>query len=372
MIESGPPYEEIGQVYYGRALVHEEQQEYDLALADCLESIDIEPEDVETHVMAPQLYRREEAIDEALEHAARAAELEPDSVQAHFLMGDCHLMLGNLEQALEHTLRASEIDEASDVIRRKLGEICSEMGALERALRHLDRAVELNPNRPLNYLFRGCAHQSAAQHDLALQDFNTALALDPDGEPVVYYRRARTHMALEDFEGAAADCTAALERGLELAEVYTLRMKARYDSADFKEALRDCRGALRAGGESEDLYLMLGHVYMCLMRPDLALREGYDRALQLNPESPGALGAAISTATLMEGAADTEDYLDGDAGPVGAVGSLMRQMQQGELPAGLDAEFLRLAERGELPGVIPTPRSLLPGRQRPGPGGERG
>ena len=284
VIESGPSYEDIGQVHYGRALVHEERQRYDLALADCLSAIDIGPEDAETRVMAAQLYRREEAFKEALEHAARAADLQPDSAQAHFLTADCHLMLGNPERTLHHTLRASEIDGASDVIRRKLGEICSEMGYLEQALRHLDRAVELNPDRGLNFLYRGYVHESTGEHDLALRDFNAAIALDPDGDPIAYYRRARVHMALEDFESAATDCMTALERGLEPAALYTLKMQARYDLADFKGALRDCRAALRAGGESEDMYLMLGHVYMCLMSPDLALREGYDRALQLNPE----------------------------------------------------------------------------------------
>ena len=372
MIESEQSYEDIDQVYYGRALVHEERRQYELALADCLSAIDIGPEDAEIRLMAAQLYRREEAFGEALEHAARAAELEPDSVQVHFLTADCHLMLGNPERALHHTLRASEIDGASDVIRRKLGEICSEMGDLEQALRQLDGAVELNPDRGLNFLYRGYVHESAGEHDLALRDFNAAIALDPDGEPVAYYRRARVHLALEDFESAEADCTTALERGLEPAALYTLRMQARYDLADFKGALRDCRAALRAGGESEDMYLMLGHVYMCLMRPDLALREGYDRALRLNPESPGALAAAMSAVALMEGTVAGDDF-DADAGPVEAVSEAMRRvLQVDEMPTGLDAEFLRLAEGGEFPGEIPTPRSLFPGPQRPGPRGGRG
>ena len=372
VIESEQSYEDIDQVYYGRALVHEERRQYELALADCLSAIDIGPEDAEIRLMAAQLYRREEAFGEALEHAARAADLQPDSAQAHFLTADCHLMLGNPERALHHTLRASEIDGASDVIRRKLGEICSEMGDLEQALRQLDGAVELNPDRGLNFLYRGYVHESAGEHDLALRDFNAAIALDPDGEPVAYYRRARVHLALEDFESAEADCTTALERGLEPAALYTLRMQARYDLADFKGALRDCRAALRAGGESEDMYLMLGHVYMCLMRPDLALREGYDRALRLNPESPGALAAAMSAVALMEGTVAGDDF-DADAGPVEAVSEAMRRvLQVDEMPTGLDAEFLRLAEGGEFPGAIPTPRSLFPGPQRPGPRGGRG
>ena len=372
VIESGPSYEDIDQVYYGRALIYEERQQYDLALADCLKSIDIGPEDAETRVMAAQLYRREEALEEALEHAMRTAELEPDSVQAHFLLGDCHLMLGNLERALEHTLRASEIDEASDVIRRKLGEICSEMGALELALRHLDRAVELNPDRSLNFLYRGYVHESAGERDLALRDFNTALALDPDGEPVAYYRRARVHMGLEDFESAAADCNAALERGLESAALYTLRMQASYDLADFRGALRDCRAALRASGESEDLYVMMGHVYVSLASPELALREGYKRALELNPESPEALSGALSAAMLLEYPSTAQAGRDPTTEPVGVMQRALRRFLPVEPPADIDSEFMRLAQDGAFQETIPTPRSLLQDRRRPRPKGESG
>ena len=52
--------------------------------------------------------------------------------------------------------------------------------------------------------------------------------------------------------------------------------------------------------------------------------------------------------------------------------AMRRVLQVDELPAGIDAEFLRLAEGGDLPGAIPTPRSLLSGRQRPGPRGGKG
>lgn len=342
VIDCDSSYEYVAQVYYGRALVYANQQEYDLALADCLKSISVEPEDAETLMMTAQLYHRDAAFEEAMKHAAHAAELDPDSVEVHFLMGDCHLMLDNLDQALEHTLRAYEIDDTSEILQRRLGEIYSKMGALEPSLQHLNRAVELNTDRSLNYLFRGYVHESMGEHELALDGFNSALRLDPDGEPAAYFHRARTHMALEDFQSAAADCTAALARGLESAALYTLRMQANYDVADFIGALQDCRAALRTGGESEDLYVNMGHVYMCMMNPGLALREGYERAISLNPESPEALSGAMAAAMLMEGPNITEADLDPDTGPVGALGSALRRLLPVEPPLGLDGKLKRL------------------------------
>ena len=106
------------------------------------------------------------------------------------------------------------------------------MGMFEVALEHLNRAVELNPNRSLTYLYRGHLYDFMKEPQLALGDLNAALNLDPDSEPLAYVYRARARMVLEDFQGAADDCTSALERGWESVELYSLRMQANYHAAD--------------------------------------------------------------------------------------------------------------------------------------------
>ena len=86
----------------------------------------------------------------------------------------------------------------------------------------------------------------------------------------------------------------------------------------------------------------MGHVYMCMMNPGLALREGYERAISLNPESPEALSGAMAAAMLMEGPNITEADLDPDTGPVGALGSALRRLLPVEPPLGLDGKLKRL------------------------------
>ena len=57
VIDSDSPYENIADVYHGRALSYAGLREFDKALSDCLNSISIDPEEAETRVMAAQLYR---------------------------------------------------------------------------------------------------------------------------------------------------------------------------------------------------------------------------------------------------------------------------------------------------------------------------
>ena len=362
VIDSDGSYENIAQVYYGRALAHGEQQEFDQALEDCLSSISIEPDDAETRIMAAQLYRGSGLLDEAMEHASVAAELDPNSVTAHFLMGDCQLMLGNLDEALEHTLRATENDETSEILQCRVGEIHAIMGNFEVALECLNRAVELNPDRSLTYIYRGHLYDSMKEPELALTDLNTAISLDPDGEPLAYVHRARALMVLEDFQGAADDCTSALEMGREAAEIYHLRMQANYHAADLRAALQDCQAAIRLGGETEDLCVMMGNIYILMMKPDLALREGFDKALALNPDSAGAGGGAITAHMLIRAARGDGRGLGEELMANFEGLARLDELLSATTPPGFMDELRRMAVDSSAQYTIPMPRSLMPGR----------
>lgn len=362
VIDSDGTYENLAQVYYGRALAHGDKQEFDQALADCLRSISIDPDDAETRVMAAQLYRGSGLLEEAIEHASVAAELDSDSITAHFLMGDCQLMLGNLDEALKHTLRATEIDETSETLQCRLGEIHANKGDFEVALEHLNRAVELNPDRSLTYLYRGRLYDFMKEPELALRDLNTAIHLDPDGEPLAYFFRARTLMALDDFDRAIDDCTSALKRGIESVDIYSLRMQANYNAANPRAALKDCQAAIRLGGETEDLCVMMGYIYLLMMNPDLALREGFEKALTLNPNSSAAQSGAMNAQTLNrvlrgDGHGLVEDLMANLEGL-----AVLDQILSANSPPGFMDELRRIALDSSAQSLFPMPRSIMQSR----------
>ena len=361
VIDSDSPYEDIADVYHGRALSYAGLWEFDKALADCLNSISIDPEDAETRVMAAQLYRGNGVLEKAMEHAAVAIEHDPNSITAHFLMGDCQLMLGNLDDALEHTLRAVEIDKTSEVLQCRLGEIYTNMGNFRVALEHLNKAVELNRDRSLTYLHRGRLYGLMKEPELALNDLNVALDLDPDGEPFTYVYRARALMVLEDFQGAVDDCTSALERGLESAELYSLRMQANYHAANPRAALQDCQAAVRLGGETEDLCVMMGHIHLFMMKPDLALREGYEKALVLNPDSIAAHSWAMTAEMLIRVARGDGRSLGEDLMATMEGLAIIDQMMSDTAPPEVMEAMKRMALDNSAQIQFPMPRSLMSG-----------
>ena len=102
------------------------------------------------------------------------------------------------------------------------------------------------------------------------------------------------------FTQAVKDCTEALSRLPDSVELYCLRMQANYHAANINRALCDGQAAIRLGGESEELYMMMGHIYLCMMRPEKALREGYEKALELNPDSVAVCSGATSAHMIVQ------------------------------------------------------------------------
>ena len=248
----------------------------------------------------------------------------------------------------------------------RLGEIYANMGMFEGDLEHLNRAVELNPNRSLTYLYRGHLYDFMKEPQLALGDLNAALNLDPDSEPLAYVYRARARMVLEDFQGAADDCTSALERGWESVELYSLRMQANYHAADPSAALQDCQAAVRMGGETEELSVMMGNIYLLMMRPDLALREGFEKALILNPDSTAA-GAGAMTAQMLIRAVREDGRGLGEDIKASIEGlAVLDRILSAATPPGFVEGMKRIALESSAQNLFPMPRSLMPGRPNDG------
>ena len=359
ILEDEGSYEDADQVYYGRALAHADLWQFDLALDDCIESIRLEPDDVDVRILAAQLCLQVGRLEECMEHSQYAIGLAPDSMTCHLLMGASHLGLGDLKQALKYTLMARDLGQPDANVECKLGEIYSGLADFEPALTHLNRAVELNPDLEMGYFYRAYVHHETGKPNLALEDMNTGLTLDPDGNPIAYYHRAQIHMALENFEQAVEDCTVALSKLPESVGLYSLRMQANYDAADLTATLRDCRAALRVGGDNEELYVKIGHVYLCMLKPELAMREGFNRALELNPDSPGGRGGAFAARMLLEGAIDTRGNRDPFAEPLTPSARAFAWLASSLPPPGSDDELSRLVQDSSLFQTFQLPKSIM-------------
>jgi tetratricopeptide (TPR) repeat protein len=158
---------------------------------------------------------------------------------------------------------------------------------VHRSLEHVTRAIELNP-RSAYFTTRGTLYQSLGQADLALEDYASALRLDPGGEATLP-QRARLHlnrgllyMRTRRLPQAEADFSESLHLAPEYIEAWLQRASLRRQLGREAEAERDLAQARRIGGEAADGFYNEG-VRSVTQGDPLEAERMFRFALDLNP-----------------------------------------------------------------------------------------
>ena len=118
----------------------------------------------------------------------------------------------------------------------------------EEAINAYDKAIELNlsgPNLPCAYYNRGNARASLGQIEAAIDDYNTAIGLNPS-DAIAYFNRGNARASLGQIEAAIDDYNTAIGLNPSYASAYFNRgsVKAQLNLMD--EARQDCEMALDA------------------------------------------------------------------------------------------------------------------------------
>jgi tetratricopeptide (TPR) repeat protein len=119
-------------------------------------------------------------------------------------------------------------------------------GELELAMEELERAIALDPESALAYRERGALHQRQGRLDAAASDYERSLAIGPSAE--AYSARGLLRRALGQFEAARADCNSAIALAPNLPEPYWNRALILCELGAFREALADLETYKRLGG----------------------------------------------------------------------------------------------------------------------------
>jgi len=197
------------------------------------------------------------------------------------------------------------------------GLLYSEQGKYTRALAAFDEAVRTSPSAGA-YANRGATRARLGDTRGAIEDFNEALAREPD-DAAVLVNRGNAHVLLGEFKEAIADFSRVLELQPKFVGVWFNRGLARSQAGDPDGARRDWDQAMTLTG-------------------DPAVREAMERrAADLMKQAARAAPTASSpdSGTLAHRALDRE--LAGDhAGALADLKSALSAEQDPDRRAGLE------------------------------------
>ncbi|MFA6320300.1 MAG: tetratricopeptide repeat protein [Candidatus Omnitrophota bacterium] len=121
-----------------------------------------------------------------------------------------------------------------------------------------DDAVRKSPAKSRVYNNRGYAYLEKDRFDLAIKDFDKAIALEPDIEAGYYYNRGNVYNYTDKPDAAIADYSKAIEMNPYYGFAYIGRAFAYFKKKDFDKSKADVARAKSLGYETDAISAALG------------------------------------------------------------------------------------------------------------------
>lgn len=146
------------------------------------------------------------------------------------------------------------------------------LGKYQQAIEDYNTAIQLDPRFAKAYVNRGVALTHIHEYHKALNDFNTALDLDIQ-DSSVYFNRGNVFKALGSYERGLEDYTSALSLNPENVDAYNNRGTTYLKLMNLEMAIEDFTSALTLEPENDKAYANRGLTYEKQGSYELAVKD---------------------------------------------------------------------------------------------------
>ncbi len=230
-------------------------------------------------------YARTGRVKESQAAFRKALALEPDAAEVYLYRGLLAMQQDRLDAALDDLQTACRLAPGDPRCRLARAIALERKGLYSQALADLNWL--LRHHRSLKaYLVRARIYVAQDAHQLALEDLNQALELNPQ-DAEIYRLRAALHLKLNRNAEALDDVKQALEHDQEDAELLTIQGEALRRQGKLDQAVEALDRAIELDDKLAAAWISRGMARLNQGKARKAL-EDLDRAVELVPENPRA------------------------------------------------------------------------------------
>jgi tetratricopeptide (TPR) repeat protein len=198
----------LAAAYSGRGVVHNAEGQFNLALLDFDQAIKLDPNKASFFNNRGVAHQNNDDHKRAISDFDRAIELDPKHAVAFLNRGISRRKLGQYDEALQDHEKATSLDRTNAA---NFSERCLDKAILgvqlESAIVDCQEALRLRPDDAWAHDSRGLVHLKLGQFELAIRDFDVALAKQVN--PFSLYGRGLAKRGLNDIAGSEEDIAAA-------------------------------------------------------------------------------------------------------------------------------------------------------------------
>ncbi|XP_043671502.1 dnaJ homolog subfamily C member 3 [Vespula pensylvanica] len=215
-------------------------------------------------------------------------------INKHLELGREFLVHGQLQDALSHYHAAIEGDPSNYLAYYNRGMVYLALGKAKFAIHDLDKVLELKPDFTAARLQRGNVLFKQAKFDLAKQNYEEVLAMEPQNEEAVTmsYMIPNLEIDMQYAEDMvkSGDCRTAIQHITRLIEtcpwsleLRELRAECHDALGDYMSAISDIRSTTKLLSDNTEGYFKLSSMHYRIGQVEESLRE-IRECLKLDPE----------------------------------------------------------------------------------------
>ena len=172
-------YAPQNKLYYNnRGICYGHMRKDSKALHDFSQAIEIDNNYADAYNNRGLIYLNLQKNEKAIKDFEKAIEHKPEAISYN----NCSIAysrLGNYAQAINYSLKAIELNASDYNAYKNLGMYYANLGNWQSSVTYLSQAININNIDANLYLARAKAWTNLQQNQLALQDYNTAIQLQP-------------------------------------------------------------------------------------------------------------------------------------------------------------------------------------------------
>ena len=282
VIDLNPPVF-INQAYANRAASHFVLQNYEEALTDYTQSIQVSPNTAETYLKRAATLFFLKRYEDAEADYSQAISLDSNYALAYSSRGELYLNTGKFDKAQVDLSNAIRLDPQNSVAFFNRGLVYANLLRYDEAIEDYSQAIQFNPSYFYAYLNRGQIFLIQQKFRECLNDCSKAIQIMPTNVTGYIYRGS-TYEVMKQFDEAVKDYTRAIQLDPNSAMAFGGRGACFFNLQRHNEALADLSQAIFLNPNFAIAYLNRGTLYSQYNRFAEALQD-FQRAIQLDPNS---------------------------------------------------------------------------------------
>ena len=292
------------EAYKGRGNAYFHMWEYDLAIDDYSQAIELDRDDAQVYKDRGNTYFRMGEYDLAIDDYSQAIELDRDDAQVYKDRGNTYFRMGEYDLAIDDYSQAIELDRDDAQVYKDRGNAYFRLGKYDLAIDDFGKALELNQEDTDAYKDLGSTYSHIGKYESAITNFKKAIELRSNDEHA-YFLLGFTYGLKGEYTLAVAECTNALKLNPFHAHIYFIRGVIYAEIGEYNQAIKDFARILALEPHNPDVYRIKGEVHAMKGEHDRAI-ECYTKALEQNPDDAESR-ENLETATRLRNAATEYD-----------------------------------------------------------------